>query len=203
MLMADAPLIAHSLAEAYLYLKATPCPACGRGPRGASETHRLEPFANRALLSIEVKCDACRAASTMIFELPLELAGAGADSDIVNPTNEPSRIIDVAQWLTLWRVISELSGRETDKVEARQLALGAAQCLEEALKFYDEVDNDLPPPEAFFHDSSRCRFQDNPEEFARRRLINLRSKLPVMSAVTSGPSPTGREPKTRWWRRWL
>ena len=201
--MADAPLIAHSLAEAYLYLKATPCSTCQKGPLRATEAPRFDHPGGKAVVSIDVACHSCRAATTMTFELPGELAEGGLESDEVNPTDEPSRIIDPAQWLTLWRVISELAGRETDKVEARQLALGAAQCLEEALKFFDEVDNHLPPPEAFFHDSSRCRFQDNPEEFTRRRLINLRSKLPVMSAVPSHPSPTGREPKTRWWRQRL
>ena len=198
--MVNIPLIAHSLAEAYLYFEATPCSTCQKGPLRAPAAPRFDCAGDKTIVSIEVRCHSCQAATTMTFELPGEAAEGGRESDEVNPTDEPSRIIDAAQWITLSGLLSELAARETDKGEARQLALGAAQCLEEALKFYDEVDNDLPPPEAFFHDSSRRRFRENPEEFARRRLINLRSKLPTKSAVLSRPSPSGRESKKRWWR---
>ena len=200
--MADLPLIAHSLAEAYLYFEATPCATCRKGPLRPTATPRFDHVGDKALVSIDVACHACRAATTMAFELPGGLAAGGRDSDEVNPTDESSRIIDVAQWITLWRLLSELAGRKTDRSEARQLALGAAQCLEEALKFYDEVDNDLPPPEAFFHDSSRRSFRENPAEFTKRRLINLRSKLPAKSAVLSRSSPSRQESKKRWWRPW-
>jgi hypothetical protein len=127
--------------------------------------------------------------------------GGAADADgptVVNPTDEPSRILDVGQWILLFRMSLEAADKEVDKVLARRLGIEAAQCLEEALKFYDEVDNDLPPPEAFFDEASRERFRDAPEQFSRRRLIELRSKLPSPSTIRSRPS-AGK--KKSWWRR--
>ena len=41
--MSDFPLVAHSLAEAYLYLMATPCAACGQGPLRAAGGTEVEP----------------------------------------------------------------------------------------------------------------------------------------------------------------
>jgi len=97
---------------------------------------------------------------------------------VVNSTDEPSWILDVAQWLTLFSMMTEMAGKESDKTAARRLSLEAAQCLDEALKFYEE-DNDLPPTEAFFHQGSRDRFRDHPQQFSRQRLLHLRSRLPT------------------------
>jgi hypothetical protein len=75
-------------------------------------------------------------------------------------------------------MMTEAAGKEKNKTEARRLALEAAQCLDEALKFYVE-DNDLPTKDTFFHHGSRQRFRDHPEQFSRQRLLHLRSKLPT------------------------
>jgi hypothetical protein len=116
---------------------------------------------------------------------------------VVNPTDEPSRILDVGQWIVLFRMITERAAREIDKIQARHLGIEAAQCLEEALKFYDDVDNDLPPQEALFTEASRTRFRKAPEQFSRRRLIDLRAKLPSGSAMRASLSAK----KKRWWNR--
>jgi hypothetical protein len=94
-------------------------------------------------------------------------------------------------------MIIEAATRETDKTQARHLGIEAAQCLEEALKFYDDVGNDLPPPEAFFTEVSRERFRDAPEQFSKRRLIGLRAKLPSMRVMRRSITSRG---KRRWWR---
>lgn len=150
---------------------------------------------------IKATCGACQHVVDLTFELP---HGLGTDKSggppVVNPTDEPSHIIDVARWITLFRVITEAADRETDKMEVRRLGLEAAQCLEEALKFYDEPDNSLPPPEAFFDEDSRRRFQENPERFAKQRLIDLRAKLPSMSVMMSRLSSGGKAKRKRWWR---
>ena len=65
--------------------------------------------------------------------------GAPGSPARVNPTSEPSQIVDLGQWLTLFRSIAEAAERESDKVQARHLGLEAAQCLDEALKFYYDV----------------------------------------------------------------
>ncbi len=230
--MSKDALVAHSLAEAYLYLMATPCGSCGKGPlrgsggewhagarvdasaRSTTLSSERPPAAEGArspgdewIVSVTASCDACQAADTHLFRLP-EGPGSYAFDEwpVVNPTDEPSRIIDVAQWITLFRMLTEAGDRETEKTKTRHLNIEAAQCLEEALKFYDEVGNDLPPREAFFQDASRRRLKDSPEQFSRQRLMDLRAKLPIPStfARRGGVAPTGSDAadsKRRWWRR--
>ena len=79
----------------------------------------------------------------------------------------------------LHEMYAESARREKNRAQTRRLNLKAACCLEEALKFYDEVGNDLPPSEGFFHEATRRRFRQNPERFSRRRLLDLRAGLPT------------------------
>jgi hypothetical protein len=178
--MSDAPLVAHSLAEAHLYILATPCASCGRGPLRGSEAELANDDGDARVVSIAVTCGSCQAVTRLRFRLPAPPEPIPAQpASVVNPTAEPSQILDVGQWLTLFRMLTETAGHETSKSEARRLALEAAQCLDEALKFYDDADDDLPPVEAFFGEDSRDRFKAHPEQFSRRRLLHLRSKLPT------------------------
>ena len=198
--MSNEPLLAHSLAEAYLYLMATSCGCCGRGLLHGGDARRIESPQDRPRVTIEATCHACHDETTHNFQLAREPeADKPNEGAVVNPTGEPSRIIDVGQWIVLFRIITEAAGRETDKVQARHLGIEAAQCLEEALKFYDEVGNDLPPPEALFHEVSRKRFQKSPEHFSRQRLINLRAKLPTLAVMRSRLKSPAKRP---WWRPW-
>jgi hypothetical protein len=64
------------------------------------------------------------------------------------------------------------------RAAVRKWYLLARACLDEALKFYD-ADNDLPPEDAFFSDTSQRQFRDRPAMFARQRLIDLRARRPV------------------------
>ncbi|MEK7731915.1 MAG: hypothetical protein AAB363_08670 [Planctomycetota bacterium] len=184
--MSDAPLVAHSLAEIYLYILATPCGSCGRGPLRGGEA---EPYADPAAgmtVGVAATCGSCQSVTRWKFKLPGPPQAVSADqAPVVNSTNEPSRMLDVAQWLTLFRMMTEAAGKELNKPAARRLALEAAQCLDEALKFFEE-DNDLPAKDAFFHDGSRERFRDHPEQFSRQRLLHLRSKLPTRWLMRPG-----------------
>ena len=199
--MPDTPLMAHSMLEAYLYLMATPCASCGEGPLEGAEARFLDDD-DRTVFSIDTSCGACGALTAVTFQLSgRPAADNGVRQTVVNPTDEPSHIVDVAQWITLAHVILEDAQRETDRVRARNLNLKAAQCLEEALKFYDDADNDLPPPEAFLLDASRRGFRENPEEFSKRRLIGLKSKLPSPSPSESGIRSAGRPGQGRRWRK--
>jgi hypothetical protein len=201
--MPDEPLKAHSLAEAQLYLMATPCASCGHGPLKGSDA-KPAGFANGGGTAgcrwqVTAVCDACQSTATVAFLLPNDHGiEKQTETTVVNPTDEPSRILDVGQWIVLFRMIIEATTRETDKIQARHLGIEAAQCLEEALKFYDDVDNDLPPSEAFFTGASRERFRDAPEQFSKRRLIGLRAKLPSMKIMRRSIADRG---KKRWWRR--
>ncbi len=118
----------------------------------------------------------------------------------INLAERPSRIIDVAGWLTLFRVITEAAAKSQDKVEGRRLGYEAAQCLDEALRFYVE-DNDLPPEGAFFSKSTQLRRQENPELFARSRLINMRARLPSIDAMERRLAG-GTATKKKWWKPW-
>lgn len=200
-MMAD-PLIAHSLGEAYLYLMVTPCGACGKGPLSGGDAQRVDAPADRPLcVAIDATCGACNRSLRLGFELP---HGTGVEEGTglptINPSGEPSRLIDVAQYLTLFRVITERAARTKDKQESRRLGLEAAQCLEEALKFY-EPDNDLPPSTSLFTEPSRRRLADHPQEFSRQRLLDLRAKLPAMHMMRAGASQSAR-PRRRWWKFW-
>lgn len=142
---------------------------------------------------VDVTCRTCEHSMVKTFLVPAGTEGDPAsETAVVNPTEEPSRLLDVGQWIMLYGVIIEAASKEKDRPQARHLELEAAQCLDEALKFYDDPENDLPPPEAIFTEPSRRRLRSAPEQFSRRRLINLRAKLPREAAMRFRPS-TGRE----------
>jgi hypothetical protein len=190
--MSDAPLVAHSLAEAYLYILATSCASCGCGPLRGGEAELANDVGDAGAVSIAATCGSCQGLTRLRFRLPTPPESIPAQqAPVVNPTDEPSRILDVAQWLTLFRMLTETADHEASKSEARQLALEAAQCLDEALKFYDDADNDLPPVEAFFGKDLRARFKAHPEQFSRRRLLHLRSKLPTPWPMRPGGRSEG------------
>ncbi len=206
--MSDEVHPAHSLAEALCYLMATPCDACGKGPLRADEVGPATPFSsplgkgkNRGvserIVSIEATCAACDAATVFCFRVPADAPAFDTDAfAVVNPTDEPSRIIDVAQWIMLHQVCTESARKQSDRSRARRLNIEAARCLGEALKFYDEVSNDLPPLESLFHEASRRRFRRNPERFSRQRLVNLRAGLPTPVRGAQSDDDGSK----RWWQ---
>ena len=201
--MCDRPLIAHSLAEVYLYLMLTPCGRCGRGPLRGGDARPFEKDAATGVV-VAVTCGSCGLEQELRFELPAEeLAAAKApppDSAArINTGQEPSRVIDVAGWVTLFRIIADAAAQEKDKIEARKMGYEAAQCLEEALKFYEE-DNELPPASALFSEASTRLHRDHPQRLARSRLINLRAKLPAVDAMAKQVAASQNK-KRPWWRR--
>lgn len=177
--MKQEPLTAHSVAEAYLYLMATPCRSCGKGPLRADEPHRAVPQDGGAILSVSVRCGACDGVQSYAFGVGSAQAVADeATLFEVNPTPEPSHILDVGQWVMLYHLHVESARQEVDRAEARGMRLRAAQCLQEALKFYEDPHNDLPPPEALFCEATRERFREHPENFSRQRILSLLARLP-------------------------
>jgi len=197
--MAHGVLQAHSLAEAFFYLSINPCPECGTGAREAGEGRRLDDVDGAARVEIETTCRNCGAVAVTGFELADDASLDGQATPMINPSPEPSRIIDVAQWLTLFRMTAEATAKEPDKLSGRLKGIEAALCLEEALKFYDDVENDLPPKEAFFSDTTRQRLSEHPEQFSRQRLIGFRAKLPAMDVMQRAAES---RPRREWWRFW-
>jgi len=196
--MSDAPRHAHSLSEAYLFLRVHRCPLCAQGALAAGEGRRLDDADGAARIEIQATCQACGKDQTFGFTLrdARSLVREGQPTSF-NPSDDPSRLIDLAQWLTLFRMMLEEAAKEEEKSASRAKSIEAAMCLEEALKFYHDPDNDLPPNEAFFDEASRKRRRDHPEQFSRRRLVEMRAKLP--SPTPHGAPVTKRR---RWWRPW-
>lgn len=174
-------LKAHTPYEIELFLKATACRQCGRSMRAADD--QLKPDAS-GLCTVTAKCLSCGSAQD--FGFLIETAALAPRSNrppVINHTDRPSRILDLGQWTILSQVFREEARNETDRARARVLNLQAAQCLDEALKFFDDPENDLPPAEAFFCEASRTRFRNSPQQFARSRLIGERAKLPNVFGV--------------------
>lgn len=194
----EVPGTIHSFAEAYLYVCVTPCRSCGTG-RLVTDTAGLQYDGDRHVLTLPVTCQACAWSGIFRFDTSLldprestlevfsELTALveTQPAPVLNPTENCSRVIDVAGWLTLFamlqdeaRIFMDKAHTVEDRSAVRRLHLQASECLSEALKFYDE-DNDLPPEDAFFSKQSRQQFRQHPELFARDRLIELRAKLPT------------------------
>lgn len=201
--MPDKPLPAHSLAEVYLYLMATPCPLCGRGPLEGADPQPHRTGRTGLVLHMPVTCGGCLATNEMHFEVPADAGMIDKDAPpLINDTDDPSEIIDLAQWVTLFRTIADAAARQKNKHESRRLGIEAALCLEEGMKFYAGDGNDLPPPEAFFTEASKTRFRERPEQFSRRRLADLRAKLPTVSRMVSQTTKLRQAKKRPWWKVW-
>ncbi len=195
----DERLRAHSRREVQYYLMVTPCPACGKGPWLAAP-------AEEGSAEIVAACEGCGHGETFHFVADA-IEGPAPDPHVpgieaVNTTEQPSRIIDVGQWLSLFRLFVEAGARETSKFTGRRLGFEAAQCLSEALKFYGD-DDEMPPPEALFTESSRRAFRDHPDKFARQRLREMREKLPSLSQMTDRLAADRlAEARRPWWKFW-
>jgi len=192
--MAESPIRVHSVAEAFLYIMVRPCRSCSRGPLVASGgITRIGDGPHAWQLSVQ--CNACRTPETLSLIIDPVPSRQGAESSRVNTTPHRSEAIDLLGWLTLYRTILSSVKSASDPAEARHLAAEAAQCLDEAMKFYS-LDNDLPPADAFFTEESRRRFADHPEQFARSRWLEERLRLPAVATVEVEVPPSKRR---SWW----
>lgn len=190
------PVSVHSVAEAYLYLKVTPCPACGKGPleHTADLTRRA---AAPGGWEMATRCGGCGYASNIAYAISPSPSREQAQSSVINPTQERSAAIDLLGWLMLFQAILEASQKEADRQHARELAQEAAQCLDEALKFY-AGNSEFPNEDAFFSEYGRARLRDHRQQFARSLWQERRLKLPNPSSHSAAP----RAAKRRWWQFW-
>lgn len=205
----DNALPSRSTAERHFYLMVHRCPQCGKGP---FELVSTEQTPNQDLDIWFVRCRHCHQGRRLTFDRrSLLVEEAAAALPEVNPSTEPSRLIDLGQWLALFFSILSKASDEKDRRESQQLGYEATLCLEEALKFY-RPDSDLPPPEALWVESSRQQFKERPDLFARPKLLEMREKLPSLQvmrkAIAKSQTPTehnGHRPKTgkHWWSHWF
>jgi hypothetical protein len=204
--VAASPVKIHSVAEAYLLLMATPCTACGKGPLEA-RGHEAVDLDGTAGRKMQAACKACGQAQEFVFDLGhVEAAEAAGATGLprINASDEPSLAIDAAQWLMLFEGIVRAADRQSDPAESRRLGYEAAQCLEEALKFYPPGDAEWPEESAFFHDWTLARFREHRHIFARTRLIELRRKLPTVTQMEQHllAQAALKPAKRHWWTFW-
>ena len=202
--MSDKALKVHSLGEAYFYLMVTMCRTCAKGPLEASRHEPVELPAGPGL-KMAVRCKSCGHEQEFLFDLsdlsPDDpLSPDPSDLPRVNPSNQPSRVIDLAQWLTLFEAIVRAADQQDAPAESRRLGYEAAQCLEEALKFFP-AEAAWPDESAFFSEQSLRRFGEHKHLFARARLVEMRSKLPSLGEMQRQLGPRPRR-KRRWWTFW-
>ena len=173
--MSNEPLQAHSVIEIRLYLKVATCENCGGGPLRCDELiGEATPPAVLTLLC--ARCAATRLQPVHLVHP--STSEESKDTSVINPSVEPSAIIDLGQWLVLVSLLGNEAASEPDRRRARDLGIQASRCIDEALKFFADADNDLPPPEAFFRKESRRRFHDSPEQFSRQRIAGMLKNLP-------------------------
>jgi hypothetical protein len=207
-------LSARSIAERHFYLMVLQCDKCGKG---SFELVSTEQTPEQHVDVWYVRCKQCRQGQRLFFDRSAlavdEAAIAAGTLPEVNPTTQPSRLIDVGQWLALFYKILSAASAEKGRKEAQRLGYEATLCLEEALKFY-LPDSDLPPPEALWVESSRQALKKRPDLFARQELLQRREKLPSLhvmrQAMTDQPPaqpnhnghPEGNG-KKHWWNKWF
>jgi hypothetical protein len=193
----DQPLRAHTANEARYYLMVTPCEACGEGPWEVDETREAPAGGVTAVRAV---CRRCQASREFRFVCERDVPPGGSDAEMINPTDEPSGIIDLGQWLSLFYLLVESASSERSRAATRRIGYRAALCLAEALKFYT-ADDELPPEEAFFSEATKRIYREHPENFARQRLRDMQAKLPTLGAMARRIS-LDHARRRRWWQFW-
>ncbi len=194
----NSPLPAQTLNEARYYLKVTACDACGKGPWVLADSSPRPPTTGD--VCIHATCQHCGRQHEFSFFCQAASVDHGLEGELINPTDQPSRIVDLAQWLSLFYMLIESASAGDDRAETRRVGYQAAQCLTEALHFYG--DNELPDKSAFFTDHTRTIFREHPEKFARQHLRDMQTKLPALGNMANRVAEDGRPAGKRWWQFW-
>ena len=190
------PLSAHSILEAHLYVMLQVCPECDAGPLEVADNNTEEHHIDD-IIRLDCACPECSEKTVYRFRIDSRWAAA-SEPPLINPTDEPSKLIDIAQWLTLYHILIARSKEASDRTASRGEAYQAALCIAEALKFY-EPDNDLPPASAFFSDLAREQARSHPAFFARDKLLSMQTGLPDLRATKA---VTSSKPARKWWKFW-
>lgn len=188
-------LQARTSNEVRYYMMVTPCPTCGKGPWVLESAQQ-----SQAALTVAARCRGCSHEQSFEFELEHQTPLSGSESETINPTPQPSTLVDLAGWLSLFYMLLERAATEQDRVASRQASYQAALCLAEALKFYGE--DELPAESAFFSQASREVFREHPQNFARQRLRDMQGKLPSLGAMARRVERDHWVKSKRWWQLW-
>ncbi len=206
----DGLITVHSVQEEYFYMMVHPC-ECG-GPWFSTDD-TIRHFDHRILHHRTVRCAKCGKEEGLRFELPdTEEVERPAPVREINPTDEPSQAIDVAEWIDLANFYVGRIERIEDPVEKAQSLLDARGCLEEALKLYGPGD-DAPPESALWSDASRRKVKKDPDAYRRARIEERLAAMPSREALEKvdvavqrqfeqGLKAKAREKVGRWWQFW-
>jgi hypothetical protein len=190
------PLQAHSILEAHFYVMLKVCPHCNAEALEVvgtdTEEHHIDD-----IVRLDCVCPGCGEKVSHRFRIDSRRT-AMSEPPLINPTDGPSQLIDVAQWLTLYHTLIARSNTESDRTASRREAFQAVLCIAEALKFY-EPDNDLPPSSAFFSGQAREQARAHPAFFARDKLLDMQTGLPDLRATSPLTDP---ESARKWWKFW-
>ena len=205
----DAAVHVHSVQEEYFYMMVRPC-ACG-GP-WHSESQEVDEGESRILHHVSATCFACGKQRTFHFQLD-ERPGPKGPIRQINPTDRPSRALDLAEWLGLAQFYLGRIERLDAKVEKAQSLLDARQCLEEARKFFGPED-EAPPASALWSRKSRQAAEARPEAFRRSTIEGMLRRLPPLERLRQADSLDQKAFKQavrerarqrvgrKWWQVW-
>ena len=194
----DEPLRAHTFKEVEYYLMVSACPSCGKGPRESQASEA--PVGASQEFDLPVRCGSCGHQQDVRLRYDPDAPPDGPQVELINLGDEPSRIVDLSQWVSLFYMLTESVRGVEDGAAVRRAGFQAALCLGEALKFYS--DNELPPAEAFFSKEGVAAFRAHPENFARQRLRDMQAKLPALPDMLQRLQRDESGPRRRWWQFW-
>ena len=199
----------HSVQEEYFYMMVHPC-TCG-GP-WLSQGQEVEEQEAKVLHRVTAACFKCNKERTFHFLLD-ERPGPKDPIRAINPTEEPSRALDLAEWLGLAEFYLGRIERLDAKVEKAQSLLDARQCLEEARKFFSAED-EAPPAPALWSEKSRRAAEARPEAFRRSTIEGMLERLPPLERLRQADSldqktfrqavreRARRRVGRKWWQFW-
>jgi hypothetical protein len=199
----------HSVQEEYFYMMVNRC-ICG-GP-WLTDSQQVGESEGRVVHRLAARCYKCKAERTFHFHLD---ARAGPKDPVrqVNPTAEPSRALDVAEWIDLAEFYLGRIERLQAPAEKAQSLLDARQCLEEALKFYGPED-ETPPAAALRSEESRRKASRQAAAFRRSTLLEMLERIPSVERLRKADAieqkefekAVRRRAKERvgreWWEFW-
>ena len=208
--MAEAPADAvhlHSVQEAYFFMMVHRC-ECGGAWMGHLE--KAEGSGPGLRQRVEAACFKCKSRRSFefIFDTPPSPTEAIRQ---INPTADPSRALDVAEWMDLAQFYLGRIKRLKKPLDRAQSLLDARQCIEEALKFY-QADSEDPPAEALWSDAGRAKVAANPQAYRRSSLQAMLEKIPPMERLREADAMEQKDFKrglkelakkrVPWWKFW-
>lgn len=192
----DQPLRARTFNEVRYYLTVCSCEACGKGPWIIDQAEA--PKEPQEVTTVTAHCKSCHATRDFSFtcaHIPPE-----DEDQCVNPTDSPSQIVDLGQWLGLHALMLDKAEAADSPNEAHQTAYQAGLCLAEALKFYG--DDELPDKSVFFSHTSEIAFERHPESFSKQKLRDMLASLPAMHRTHPTGPPEQPDEDREWWQFW-